>query len=79
MSVKKMQSALPIDFLGSEIVEQHRFMAKFGAYMRNASYDGLLDEYYERFFNLWFHLWPHDDQETKKAVGRRTLQFCQRR
>ncbi|PPQ96500.1 hypothetical protein CVT26_010482 [Gymnopilus dilepis] len=56
--------------LDPAVVEQHNFMAKYGAYMRSAAYNRVLEEFFERFFKLWFHLWPHADQKAKRAVRR---------
>ncbi|PPQ99500.1 hypothetical protein CVT26_008393 [Gymnopilus dilepis] len=68
MSTNQTQCDLELDLQNSDAVQQHKFMAHFGAYMQLAAYEDDLDEYFARLFRLWFLLWPHADQEVKIAV-----------
>ncbi|KAF8968068.1 hypothetical protein BDZ97DRAFT_1755486 [Flammula alnicola] len=53
---------------------QHKFQARLGPYLRLAGYSGEEERFYERFFSLYFHLWPrpdiHDAEALKVTVKR---------
>ena len=57
-----------LDWLNPDHLEQHEFMTRFGVYLKLIKTEDERGQFYKRFFRMWFHFWPHQDEEVEIKV-----------